>query len=117
MIVRSCPTGTRGKAVGVAKGFVGFGSGFYATLWGFVKVVANNNSDGMETDEEKETADLGFLLLAAVFAVGAVTVPASLMVPHDVMEFLEGGDDSSKQSLSKKAEVTKRVHDGMTRMI
>ena len=59
MIGRSYPTGTRGKDVGVTKGSVGFGGGFYATFWGFVKVVANNNSDGMETDEEKKLPILG----------------------------------------------------------
>jgi MFS family permease len=67
IIVTCCGPGTKGSAVGVAKGLVGLGSGAYTCIF-------NNIRTPNETN-------LNFLCLAAFLAVMAATVPALLLLP------------------------------------
>lgn len=61
--------GTRGTAVGVAKGYVGLGSGIYASLF--------------QAWRAPDESALDFLPLAAVFFVACVALPAALLLPSN----------------------------------
>lgn len=63
-----CGPGTKGSAVGVAKGYVGLGSGAYACLF--------------ESIRRPETSDLDFLPLCAFFFVTAATIPSFCTLPN-----------------------------------
>ena len=67
IIVASCGPGTKGSAVGVAKGYVGLGAGVYASLFEAIRV-------------PNET-DLDFLPMAAFFAIVCGTLPALALLP------------------------------------
>ena len=69
ILVCSCDTTTKGTAVGVAKGYVGLGSGVYACLFQTVKVCFAVESD------------LAFLPMAAGLAFLACSVPAWMLLP------------------------------------
>eukprot|EP00567_Pseudictyota_dubia_P002418 CAMPEP_0197466756 /NCGR_PEP_ID=MMETSP1175-20131217/65217_1 /TAXON_ID=1003142 /ORGANISM="Triceratium dubium, Strain CCMP147" /LENGTH=476 /DNA_ID=CAMNT_0043002809 /DNA_START=153 /DNA_END=1583 /DNA_ORIENTATION=- len=60
-------TGTRGSAVGVAKGFVGLGSGVYACIF-----------QALQTTGESA---LDFLPVIAFFFIVCTTLPASILLP------------------------------------
>lgn len=68
IIVTSSGPGTKGSAVGVAKGYVGLGAGAYATLFQRIRT--------------EYQSDLDFLPMAAFFAVFAATIPALMLLPH-----------------------------------
>ena len=65
ILVSTCAPHTKGSAVGAAKGFVGLGSGVYATLFRVLPT----------------TSDLDFLPLAALLAVLAGSLPAVWLLP------------------------------------
>ncbi len=67
IIVSSTGLGTKGSAVGVAKGFVGLGAGLYTCL--FQSIQASNESD------------LDFLPMAAFLFLLCATIPALLLLP------------------------------------
>lgn len=67
VIVANCGPGTKGSAVGVAKGYVGLGAGAYACLF--------------EAIRQEGQSDLDFLLMAAVFAVVIVAIPGLIILP------------------------------------
>ena len=67
IIVSSTGLGTKGSAVGVAKGFVGLGAGLYTCL--FQSIQASNQSD------------LDFLPMAAFLFLLCATIPALLLLP------------------------------------
>ena len=70
VIVGTCGQGTKGSAVGAAKGYVGLGSGAYACM--FESLALGN--------------DLDFLPMCAFFSVMAVTVPALFLLPRQGVE-------------------------------
>ena len=67
IIVMICGPGTKGSAVGVAKGYVGLGSGAYAVLFESIRVAGQSSLD--------------FLPMAACFAMVCATLPALLLLP------------------------------------
>jgi MFS family permease len=67
IIVSCCGPGTKGSAVGVAKGLVGLGSGFYTCIFGRLR--------------NPDESSLDFLLLAAFLSILAATIPALLLLP------------------------------------
>jgi hypothetical protein len=72
-IIVSCGPGTKGNAVGVAKGYVGLGAGAYACLFEMLKAFNEN--------------DLDFLPMAGCMAIAACTVPALCLLPsHKTMK-------------------------------
>ena len=66
LIVSTCTSNSKGKAVGAAKGYVGLGSGAYTCMFEYLSL----------------ESELDFLPLAAVFAVMVVSVPALLLLPN-----------------------------------
>jgi hypothetical protein len=67
IIVGTCGPGSKGSAVGAAKGFVGLGAGAYSCLFQSLRV--------------HSTSDLDFLPMAAFFCIVAATIPALLLLP------------------------------------
>jgi MFS family permease len=63
----NCGPGTKGAAVGVAKGYVGLGAGAYACLFQSIR--------------EPTTSDLDFLPMAAFFFVVAASIPSWIFLP------------------------------------
>ena len=72
IIVNSCGPGTKGSAVGVAKGYVGLGAGAYACFF--------------ESIRQPYTSDLEFLPMAAVFFMVAGAIPSWLILPSKRQE-------------------------------
>lgn len=70
IIVTCCGPGSKGSAVGAAKGFVGLGSGVYACIFRAIRVPQQSNLD--------------FLPLAAFFAIVSATLPALCLLPSKV---------------------------------
>ena len=68
----SCGAGTKGSAVGVAKGYVGLGAGAYACLF--------------ESIRQPTSSDLDFLPMAAFFFLVAATIPSWLVLPTKANE-------------------------------
>lgn len=68
-IVVNCGAGTRGSAVGIAKGYLGLGAGTYSCLFDAVR------NPGM--------SDLDFLLMAAILALACIVFPALTLLPSD----------------------------------
>lgn len=62
-----CGPGSKGSAVGVAKGFVGLGSGAYACLF--------------ESIRQPGTSNLDFLPMCAFFFITAATIPSWFVLP------------------------------------
>jgi hypothetical protein len=67
IIVGTCGPGSKGSAVGAAKGYVGLGAGAYSCLFQSLRV--------------HSTSDLDFLPMSAFFCIVAVTIPALLLLP------------------------------------
>ena len=63
----ACGAGTKGAAVGVAKGYVGLGAGAYACLF--------------ESIRQPTSSDLDFLPMAAFFFVVAASIPSWIILP------------------------------------
>jgi len=68
VVVVSCGSGTRGSAVGVAKGYLGLGAGAYSCLF-----------DALRTPT---MSDLGFLPMASALALVCIVAPAFLLLPN-----------------------------------
>lgn len=68
----SCGAGTKGSAVGVAKGFVGLGSGAYACLFQSIR--------------QPSTSDLDFLPMCAFFFICAASIPSFMALPSKADE-------------------------------
>jgi len=69
-IVSTTGPGTKGTAVGAAKGYVGLGSGAYACIFEAIRQPGGG-----------VTSDLNFLPMAAFFATFAASVPALCLLP------------------------------------
>jgi len=70
-IIISCTgRGTKGTAVGAAKGYVGLGSGAYACIFASIRTPGGGVA-----------SDLNFLPMAAFFATFAASVPALCLLP------------------------------------
>lgn len=67
IIVSSCGAGTKGSAVGVAKGYVGLGSGAYSVLFASIRGATESALD--------------FLPMAAFFFLVCATIPALILIP------------------------------------
>jgi Nodulin-like len=67
IIMATCGPGSKGSAVGVAKGYVGLGAGLYASIF--------------ESIRSPGSSDLDFLPMAATFAIICVFIPAVCMLP------------------------------------
>lgn len=67
IIVANCGAGTKGSAVGVAKGYVGLGAGAYACLFESIRVRGESNLD--------------FLPMAAFFMITVASLPALVLLP------------------------------------
>ena len=63
----SCDSRTKGKVVGLAKGYVGLGSGAYACIF--------------ESIRTPSTSDLDFLPMCAFFFIVAATIPSFINLP------------------------------------
>eukprot|EP00934_Nitzschia_sp_Nitz4_P004147 Nitzschia sp. Nitz4//scaffold12_size214221//4994//6859//NITZ4_001472-RA/size214221-processed-gene-0.284-mRNA-1//1//CDS//3329534936//4137//frame0 len=63
----NCGPGTKGSAVGIAKGYVGLGSGVYACLF--------------ESIRSPSTSDLDFLPMCAFFFLAAASLPSWFVLP------------------------------------
>ena len=98
VIVESCASGTKGKAVGCAKGYVGVGSGVYVCLFG---ALFGNSSKGGGSGSGLES--LNFLLMAAVLSFLAATLPALLFLP-------EQSPTSSTSVYRSRSDGTRRIH-------
>jgi MFS family permease len=71
IITMTCHEGTKGSAVGIAKGYVGLGSGMYACIY-----------EGLRRPNQ---SDLDFLPMAAVFCLCCATLPALVLLPNKVV--------------------------------
>ena len=70
-IIVSCTgPGTKGTAVGAAKGYVGLGSGAYACIFASIRTPGGGVA-----------SDLNFLPMAAFFATAAASIPALCLLP------------------------------------
>lgn len=67
-----CGPGSKGSAVGVAKGYVGLGAGAYACLFQNIR--------------QPTSSDLDFLPMAAFFFLVAATIPSWLILPSKANE-------------------------------
>lgn len=67
IIACHCGPGSKGSAVGIAKGFVGLGSGFYSCLFQSVR--------------KQSMSDLDFLPLCAFFFIVAASIPSWMSLP------------------------------------
>lgn len=67
-----CGPGSKGSAVGVAKGFVGLGSGAYACIFQSIR--------------RSGTSNLDFLPMCAFFFITAATVPSWIVLPSKYNE-------------------------------
>lgn len=81
IIVSTCGAGTKGTAVGAAKGYVGLGAGLYASLF--------------EAFRTKGQSDLDFLLMAAFFFIACVVLPAAILMPSNERAKAEDFQDES----------------------
>ena len=72
IIVNSCGPGSKGSAVGVAKGYVGLGAGAYACFF--------------ESIRQPYTSDLEFLPMAAFFFIVAAAIPSWFILPTKQQE-------------------------------
>ena len=69
IIVSTCGPGSKGTAVGAAKGYVGLGAGVYACMFDSIR--------------SKGQSDLDFLPMAAFFFFACVTVPSFCLMPSN----------------------------------
>jgi len=83
IIVSTCGPGSKGTAVGAAKGYVGLGAGVYACMFNSLR--------------DKGQSDLDFLPMAAFFFLACVTVPSFILMPSHkkVQETLVFHDEST----------------------
>ena len=69
IIVSTCGPGSKGTAVGAAKGYVGLGAGVYACMFNSIR--------------SKGQSDLDFLPMAAFFFFACVTIPSFCLMPSN----------------------------------
>eukprot|EP00977_Amphora_coffeiformis_P012520 scaffold3079_cov174-Amphora_coffeaeformis.AAC.31 len=85
-LVVSCELGTKGKAVGAGKAFLGLGAGVYSCVFKIVQ-----NTAGLPSD-------LDFLAMSSVLAVISIMLPAALGLPSKKnVEKYGVWDDSTSQ--------------------
>jgi hypothetical protein len=94
--------GSKGKAVGCAKGYIGVGSGVYVCLFG---TLFGNSSSSNSTDEN--SSSLNFLIMAAVLFVVAVTLPAVLLLPKKQTSQLQ---QQQQQQQTLVRDGTRNIH-------
>ena len=82
-IVVSCELGTKGKAVGAGKAYLGLGAGVFSCLFRALRQVWTTASD------------LDFLAMSACLAVGAIALPAWLALPTQLAVEKRGTRDDS----------------------
>jgi hypothetical protein len=81
IIVANCGPGSKGSAVGIAKGYVGLGAGAYACLF--------------EAIRSPQSSDLDFLPMAAFFFVVCATIPSFSFLPTKRQELQGAPPDST----------------------
>lgn len=82
IIVSTCGPGSKGTAVGAAKGYVGLGAGVYASMF-----------ESLQTPKE---SDLDFLPMAALFFLVCVTIPSLCLMPsHETIQTTTFQDEST----------------------
>lgn len=82
IIVSTCGPGSKGTAVGAAKGYVGLGAGVYASMF-----------ESLQTPKE---SDLDFLPMAALFFLVCVTIPSLCLMPsHETIQTTTFRDEST----------------------
>ena len=129
VIVESCGKGTKGKAVGCAKGYVGVGSGVYVCLFSALfgssgsggaaggepataalmamlpstTTLSSNSfvtsSDGVPQNPELNS--LNFLIMAAVLSLLAAVLPALCLIPKQI---------SRASPFKDRRDGTRRIH-------
>ena len=127
-IVESCGPGTKGKAVGCAKGYVGVGSGVYVCLFGALfgssgpqhlvgpeETSAKLSSifiqritflaDDDNTPQNSELKPLNFLLMAAVLSTLAATLPALILLPKQ-----SSSSSASINEYQSRRDGTRSIH-------
>ena len=82
-IVVSCELGTKGKAVGAGKAYLGLGAGVFSCLFRALRQVWTKASD------------LDFLAMSACLAIGAIVFPAWLALPTRLAVEKRGTRDDS----------------------
>jgi hypothetical protein len=80
-IVISCGLGTKGKAVGAAKAYLGLGAGVFSSLFGAIQIWTQS--------------DLDFLAMSAIFAIIAIVMPAAIALPTKSAVEQKGTKDES----------------------
>lgn len=75
----NCGTGSKGRAVGIAKGYVGLGSGVYACLF--------------EALRSESNSDLDFLPMCAFFLIVVASIPSFFVLPTKTHEEFVVNDD------------------------
>ncbi|CAB9501855.1 Nodulin-like [Seminavis robusta] len=82
VIVTTCGAGSKGTAVGAAKGYVGLGAGVYSCIF--------------ESLKTKGQSDLDFLIMAALLFITNVTIPCLFLMPaHKVVQEEEFHDEAT----------------------
>uniref|UniRef100_A0A7R9ZER6 Nodulin-like domain-containing protein n=1 Tax=Pseudictyota dubia TaxID=2749911 RepID=A0A7R9ZER6_9STRA len=86
LIVASTGPGTKGSAVGAAKGYVGLGAGAYACLFealrgGGAPPPSAGEGGGGGGNDTGDVSDLNFLPMAAIMCLLLGTVPAICLLP------------------------------------
>lgn len=82
IIVSTCGPGSKGTAVGAAKGYVGLGAGVYASIF--------------ESLRSSKESDLDFLPMAAFFFIFCVTMPSLCLMPsHETIQATAFQDEST----------------------
>lgn len=96
VIVESCGKGTKGKAVGCAKGYVGVGSGVYVCLFGAIfggssshggaklstsPLLVSSLSSSLDGPQNPELNSLNFLIMAAILSFLAAVLPPLCLLP------------------------------------
>lgn len=74
IISSCCGLGTKGNAVGIAKGYVGLGAGLYSCIFDSLRNAHNSTSS-------TSSSDLDFLLMASTISIFAVIIPGILLLP------------------------------------
>ena len=122
VIVESCGEGTKGKAVGWAKGYVGVGSGVYVCLFGpamlsFIKRIGSSNDGGLassislaDAPPDPEMTSLNFLLMAATLSFLAATLPALLFLPKQASQSEDNASTSSSSPYRDRRDGTRSIH-------
>ena len=83
VIVESCGTGTKGKAVGCAKGYVGVGSGVYVCLFGALFGYGGSSSGGGGAPPLASSRMLSFLVATLSSSSTTTTILDDITTPQN----------------------------------